>query len=141
MGQGFKQASLGECILKAIKPNSVLPPLLFGLGVENGDGIGSKSLLTEILKLGYAISYDEVKRDKQSVSMDEDHKLDHIKDAFTHFVVENLDYNINTLDGKGTFHGMYIIDCSVLNKYVPGKRVKRILTILKKRNNQEKSHP
>ena len=141
MGQGFKQASLGECILKAIKPNSVLPPLLFGLGVENGDGIGSKSLLTEILKLGYAISYDEVKRDKQSVSMDEDHKLDHIKDAFTHFVVDNLDYNINTLDGKGTFHGMCIIDCSVLNKYVPGKRVKRILTILKKRNNQEKSHP
>ena len=141
MGQGFKQASLGECILKAIKPNSVLPPLLFGLGVENGDGIGSKSLLTEILKLGYAISYDEVKRDKQSVSMDEDHKLDHIKDAFIHFVVDNLDYNIDTLDGKGTFHGMYIIDCSVLNKYVPGKRVKRILTILKKRNNQEKSHP
>ena len=141
MGQGFKQASLGECILKAIKPNSVLSPLLFGLGVENGDGIGSKSLLTEILKLGYAISYDEVKRDKQSVSMDEDHKLDHIKDAFIHFVVDNLDYNIDTLDGKGTFHGMYIIDCSVLNKYVPGKRVKRILTILKKRNNQEKSHP
>ena len=129
MGQGFKQASLGECILKAIKPNSVLPPLLFGLGAENGDGIGSKSLLTEILKLGYVISYDEVKRDKQSVSMDEYHKLDHIKDAFTHFVVDNFDYNTDTLDGKGTFHGMYIIDCSVLNKYLPGKRVKRILTI------------
>ena len=28
------QASLGQCILKAIKSNSVIPPLLFGLGVE-----------------------------------------------------------------------------------------------------------
>ena len=73
--------------------------------------------------------------------MDEDHKLDHIKDAFTHFVVDNFDYNTDTLDGKGTFHGMYIIDCSVLNKYLPGKRVKRILAIKRKRNNLEKSHP
>ena len=54
MGQGFKQASLGGCILKAIKPNSVLPPLLFGLGVENNHGIGLKTRLTEISKLGYA---------------------------------------------------------------------------------------
>ena len=37
-----------------------------------------KTLLTEISKLGYAISYDEVKRYKQLVSMDEDHKLDHV---------------------------------------------------------------
>ena len=54
MGQGFKQASLGESILKAIKPNSVLLPLLFGLRAENDHGIGSKTLLTESSKLGYA---------------------------------------------------------------------------------------
>ena len=70
--------------------------------------------------------------------MDEDHKQDHIKDAFTHFVVDNVDYNIDTLDGKGTFHGMYIIDCLILNKYLPGKRVKRILTILKKETIERK---
>ena len=114
---------------KINKTKQCFTSFLFGLGVENNHGIGSKTLLTEISKLGYAISCDEVKRYKQSVSMDEDHKLDHIKDAFTHFVVDNVDYNIDTLDGKGTFHGMYIIDCSVLNKYLPGKRVKRILTI------------
>ena len=69
---------MGECNLKAIKPNSVIPPLLFGLGIVNDMVLIQKTLLTEISKLGYAISYDEVKRYKQLVSMDEDHKLDHI---------------------------------------------------------------
>ena len=71
--------------------------------------------------------------------MDEGHKLDHIKDAFTHFVVDNVDYNIDTLDSKGTFPGMYIIDCSVLNKYLPWKRVTRILKILKKEKIERKA--
>ena len=31
---GLKQASLGQCILKAMKSNSVIPPLLFGLIVQ-----------------------------------------------------------------------------------------------------------
>ena len=30
VGQGLKQASLGQCILKAMKPSIVIPPLLFG---------------------------------------------------------------------------------------------------------------
>ena len=80
--------------------------------------------------MGYAISYDEVKRYKRSVLIYEDHKLDYIKNWFTQFVADNLDHNTNSLDGKDTFHGMGIIACSVLNKDVPDKRVKRIPTIL-----------
>ena len=34
VGQSLKQASLDQCILKAMKSNSVIPPLLFGLSVE-----------------------------------------------------------------------------------------------------------
>lgn len=34
VGSSLKQASIGQCLLKAMKPNSVMPPLLFGLGVE-----------------------------------------------------------------------------------------------------------
>ena len=59
-----------------MESNSVVSPLLFGLGVEIDHATGSKILVTEISKLGYAISYDEVKRYKQSVLMDEDHRLD-----------------------------------------------------------------
>ena len=41
----LKQATTGQCILKAMRPNSVIPPLLFGLGVEVDYVIGSKTLL------------------------------------------------------------------------------------------------
>ena len=43
-----------------MKPNSEIPPSLFGFGVGIDHTIGSKTLLTELSKLGYAISYDEV---------------------------------------------------------------------------------
>ena len=36
---------------------------------------------------------------------DEDHKLGHPKDGFRHFVADSIDHNIDTLDGKCTFHG------------------------------------
>ena len=115
-----------------MKPSSVIPPLLFGLGVAIDHAIGSKSLLTETSKLGYAISYDEVKRYKQSVLMDEEHKLDHLKDGFTQFVADNADHNTETLDSKGTLHGLGIIACSILNKDPTDKRAKRIQTVVKK---------
>ena len=54
--------------------------------------------------------------------MDEDHKLDHLKDGLMQFVADNVDHNTDTLDGKGTFHGMGIIACSILNKDIPGKK-------------------
>ena len=58
-----------------MKPNSETPPLFFRLGVEIDHPIGSKTLLTELSKLGYAISYDEVKQYKKYFLMNEDHKL------------------------------------------------------------------
>ena len=36
--------------------NSVIPPLVFRLGVEVDHVIGSKTLLTTLAKLGYSIS-------------------------------------------------------------------------------------
>ena len=53
--------------------------------------------------------------------MDEDHKLDHLKDGFTQFVADNLDHDIDIQDGKGTFHEMDTIACSILNKDIAEK--------------------
>ena len=39
----------------------VIPPLLFGLGVETDHATGLKTLLTQLPKLEYTISHDEVK--------------------------------------------------------------------------------
>ena len=75
IGPSLKQASLGECFLKAMKPNSVIPPLLFGLGVEIDHAIGSQTLLIELAKLGYSISYDKIKIYKQSLMKNESHSF------------------------------------------------------------------
>ena len=53
--------------------------------------------------------------------MDEDHKLDRLKDGFTQFVADNLDHDIDIQDGKGTFHEMDTISCSILNKDITEK--------------------
>ena len=45
--------------------------------------------------------------------MDGNYKLDHIKDGFTQFAADNVEYNNDSLDDKGTFHEMGIIACSV----------------------------
>ena len=51
----LKQASIGKYLLKTMKPNSTIPPLLFALGVEIDHAIGSRSLKIEFSKLGYSI--------------------------------------------------------------------------------------
>ena len=62
----LKQESIGQSILYAACPRSVLPPIPFGLGVELDHVFGSKWLIEEIFWLGFNISYQEVTRFKQS---------------------------------------------------------------------------
>lgn len=126
-----KQASIGQCILKAMKPNSVIPPLQFGLGVEVVNAIGSKWLSNELSRLGFAVSYDEVIRFKQSVLVSKENgaTLDG-KAEFTQWVSDNVDHNIATIDGKGTFHGMGIISCSVGKTDNSTQRIKRLPKVM-----------
>jgi len=76
---------------------------------------GSKWLINELYRLGFSITYDEVTRYKQSVIQSE--SLDNViaeyfPGTFTQWVADNVDHNVATLDGQGTFHGMGIIAVS-----------------------------
>ena len=51
--------------------------------------------------------------------MNEDHRLDHLKNWFTQFVANNLEHNIDTLDIKVFYGTDIIIVCSILNKDIP----------------------
>ena len=62
-----KRSSICQCIIKASRPRTALPPLLFGLGIECDHIFGSKWLVNELFKLGFSISYSEVNRFKKSV--------------------------------------------------------------------------
>ena len=107
-----KRAALSQCIMQAARPRSILAPILFGLSVEMDHAFDSKFLTNELARLGLCVSYDEVLRYKQSIMMS--HTSGHVTGvpyptAFTQWVADNVDHNVRTLDGLGTFHGMGII--------------------------------
>ena len=109
-----KRSSICQCIIKASRPRIALPPLSFGLGIECDHAFGSKWLVNEF-KLGFSISYSEVNRFKKSVVANQpmgNSVINSYPKVFTQFAGDNVDHNIKTLDGSGTFHGMGIIAIS-----------------------------
>ena len=62
--------------------------------------------------MGFSISYSEVTRYKQSVVLStdvEDIQPEGFPGCFSQWVADNIDHNVATLDGHGSFHGMGII--------------------------------
>jgi hypothetical protein len=112
-----KQAALGQAIVQASRPRTIITPLLLGLAVEMDHVYASEFLIAELYSLGFSLSYDEVRRYKHSVlsavSTNNDDVQNDVGYAFTQWVADNLDHNSRTLDGLGTFHGMGIISASV----------------------------
>src|SRR6218665_703981 len=109
----LKQVAICHSIVQAARPRSVLSPILFGVGVSLDHAFGSRWALHMLSRLGYSISYNEVNVYKQSVMQNQtpDFPQSH-PDRFTQWSGDNVDHNINTLDGSGTFHGMGIISMS-----------------------------
>jgi len=122
----IKQESIGQCIVKAAASTKI-PPMMFALGVEVDHLFGSRWLNDELFKLGFAISYSEVTRFKQaslSQPVNDQMKRFGPENNFTHFIADNVDHNIRTLDGYGTFHGMGIVAATVSNREHVLKEVK-----------------
>ena len=109
-----KRAAIGQCLVRAARPWSVMPPLLFGLGVELDHIFGSKWLINKLFGLGYSISYDGVAGFKQNsiVSSNFEDVLPKYPGSVTQWVADNVYHNICTLDGKNTFHDMGVIAVS-----------------------------
>ena len=70
----------------------------------------SSCLIDELFNLGFSVSYSEVQRFKQAVacSLETQNVISENLEGNTlsHFIADNVDYNLNTLDGKRTFYGM-----------------------------------
>ena len=75
----------------------------------------SRWLIDELSKLGFSVSYNEIKRYKQSVISNDDSlsATSTKKPDFAQWVTDNIDHNISTLDRKNTFHGMGVIAVSI----------------------------
>ena len=110
----LKQLAIGHSLMQAARPRSVIAPVLFGLGVSLDHNFGSELLLKLLSRLGFCVSYDEVCRYKQSVLQGHgEDELDCFPDAFTQWAADNVDHNVATLDGIGSFHGMGVIAMAV----------------------------
>ena len=112
----LKKIAIGHQIVQAVKPRSVIAPVPFAIGVSVDHVCGSKWLVNLLSCLGMSLSYDEVHRFKQSVSMSQSDDLPpSYPHSFTQFVADNIDHDVCTLDGLGTLHAMGIISVTNSN--------------------------
>lgn len=116
----LKQSALSQALIQASRPQSIIMPLLFGLGVQLDHEFGSKFLLQVLSRLGFSVSYDEVTRFKMSVMQSHSDAADaddHVAAdvSFAQYVADNIDHNMCTIDGYNTFHGMGMIAASVVD--------------------------
>ena len=105
----LKQESFAQCIVKAVKKDTITP-LLFGLGVDLDQALGSKWFLRHLSKLCLSITPDEVTLYQQSV-LEASITLSATpqNSAFTQWSTDTVEYNLATFDGKETFHRMRIV--------------------------------
>ena len=84
------------------------------------------SFIDCLLLHGFSSSYSEVQMYERSAAVH--HGTDittHTPDMFLQHLADNVDHNIKTLDGLGTFHGMGIIT-TVTPGNLPTKPVPRV---------------
>ena len=115
----LKNLSIGQCVVQAARPRTLIVPIKYGLGVQVEKSFGSKWLVNHLSKLGFSITAEEILRYKQSVIENMDVELSEQMQAvdeepvFVQWVADSVDHNTATLSGKGTFHCMGIVSTSI----------------------------
>ena len=93
----LKQANLGQATIQAARPKSCLARILLGIGVDVDHVLGSRWLLDYLSRFGFSVSYDEIKRFKQSVLKNNSAEVEMDEGAFAQQSADNVDHNIRTL--------------------------------------------
>jgi hypothetical protein len=116
----FKQFTISHCIVQAARPRSVVSPILLGMGVSLDHVFGSRWLIETLATLCLSASYDELNLYKQScVQFNETDVQQCATDVFVQWSGDNVDHNVQTLDGSGSFHGMGIISMTTPCSRIP----------------------
>ena len=121
-----KVAAVGHAIIQAVRRRAVIAPLQVGLAVQIHHLYRSKFLVDTLHEMGFCCSYTEVIRfEKNAADCVEPDVLGGDVDLLEMsvlFAADNVDHNVITIDGKGTFHGM-----GVIASVTPGKRTNRLI--------------
>ncbi|KAF2890083.1 hypothetical protein ILUMI_16090 [Ignelater luminosus] len=66
----LKNIPIGQALVQASRPRSLINPILLGVGVQLHQDFVSRLLVDEHHRLGFCVSYDEVKKYLQSGIID-----------------------------------------------------------------------
>ena len=106
---GVKIASIGQAMMQATRPRVLLAPLQFGLGVQLYHHFSSRFLIDSLHHHGFCCSYQEVQWFEHNAAQSHGTAIPNLSTEFVQYGADNVDHNIRTLDGHGTFHGMGMI--------------------------------
>lgn len=102
----IKIASIGQAMTQAVRPRVLLAPLQIELGVQLHHHFASKFLMHLLFNLGFCSSYSEVSRFESSAVVARGEYLPVIgPENIVQFSADNVDHNLNTLDGHDSFIG------------------------------------
>lgn len=107
-----KISAIGQAIIQATRPRIVMAPLQIGLGIQMHHHFGSQFLIDTLYNLGFCLSYSEVQKFEMNAAASRSSESENDKESFVQLIADNVDHNIRSLDGFGTFHGMGIIAAS-----------------------------
>ena len=96
--------------MQAVRPPGFLPPLQVGLGVHVHHVIGSRKLVDILNSLVFACSYTEVQHYERSAASEQGRGLVGFNlTGFVQFAADNVDHNLQTIHGTGTFLELVMI--------------------------------
>ena len=127
-GKNFdtKLAAIGQAIMQAIRPRNMLTPLQLGLGIQMHHHFASKFLINTLHKYGFSCAYNEVIQYERNAAVALGKDLPETpQGSHIEFVADNVDHNLSTIDGTGTFHGMGIIATVTPCSRKPSKPIPR----------------
>ena len=125
-----KVAAVGLAIIQAVRPRAVIAPLQIGLAVQIQHLYRSKNIVDTLHKMGFCSSYTEVIRfEKNAADCVEPDVLGgdvDLLDMSVLFAADNVDHNIITIDGKGTFHA--VTPGKQTNHLIPRRQISELET-------------
>ena len=103
-------SSIGQAIMQATKPKIIIAPLQLGLGLQLHSHFASRFLIGTLYNHGFCSSYSDILSDKICADIQSGTDIPgYIQGHFIQYAADNVDHNIRTIDGRGTFHGMGIV--------------------------------
>ena len=91
--------------MQAVKPRSQIASLQLGLGVQLHHHFASTFLINTFHILGFCSPYSEIERFESSAAVSKGTSMpDYTPTQFLQYIADNVDHDIRTIDGKGTFH-------------------------------------